>query len=464
MNTVAAPHSLEAERSVIGQMLSGGTKTSGEVIGTQLKPEDFYTPVHQILYDAINESYFGDEPIDPLSVGEKVSKRLAQHWSTDENDAIVRVRDLATQPFSGSVLDHSKVVKIHSDYRHLLALSASIVKEVGDEKRGPEEIAGIVSHQAMRIATASLLTHDLISLGDLGRNYVQQAAQLKKAQEEGIELGAYFGLNFLDEYMKGLQPTELMICAGEPGVGKSAVMWKAGLQFAQRQFQQETGRVGALILSLEMGEGPSNVRLAQTIAQVEGGVLREGKFSKEQMAKITNEWARRKDIPLWFNFASHMRASQIRALVVEAIRRHNVGLVIIDHFRYFDLDEKLSNRTDEDEEKARFLKESIAKDLNCAVICIAHTTKGIENQLDRRPTLSNLRGSGQVAAHADFVGFVYRPHMYATDEEKTTGAISEDDAEFLWRKNRHGLTDIADFYFKAETMDIKDRPQTSWRP
>jgi replicative DNA helicase len=438
-------------------MLAGGTKTSGEVIGTQLSPADFYSPVNQILYDAIYAAYFADEPIDPLSVGETASKRLAQRWNCDEQDAIVRVRDMAMgQQFSGKVLDHSKVVKKHSDYRHLLSLAASIAKEVGDETRGPEEIAGIASHQAMKIATASLLTHDLISFGDLGRNYVHQMERLKKASEEGLELGAYFELRFFDRYLKGLQPTEVLFVAGEPGVGKSAVVWKAAIKFAQRQSTEEKP-IATLVLSLEMGEGPSNNRIAQTIAQVDGGKLREGKIDQTEFTKVFNEWAKRKDLPLFFNFTSHMRASQIRALCVEAIRRHNVGLIIIDHFRYFDLDERIPNKVDEDEEKARFLKEAIAKDLNCAVICIAHTTKGIENQEDRRPTLSNLRGSGQVAAHADFVAFVYRPFKYADEDEKLTGQVSENDAEMIWRKNRHGLEGIEEFYFRADTMDIKDQ-------
>lgn len=460
------PHSLEAERSVIGQMMAGGTRISGEVIGTQLSPADFYAPAHQIVYEAIYAAYFADDPIDPLSIGEVGSKRLARLWSCDENDAIVRVRDMAVgQTFSGSVLDHSKVVKKHAHYRHLLDLAASINKEVGEEQRGPEEIAGIVSHQAMRIATDSLLTHDLISFGDLGRRYIQQATMLMDARKKGIELGAYFGLPFLDRYMRGLQPTELLIAAGEPGVGKSAVYFKAALKFAQRslsQFLQQQQQnpdptkkpIGTLILSLEMGEGPSNIRLAQTLASVDGARLREGNPTEGEFTRIRQEWGKRRDLPLFFNFTSHLRASQMRALVVEAIRRHNVGLVLIDHMRYFDMDRRYENQTQEDEEKARFLKESIAKDLNCAVICIAHTTKGIENTPDRRPQLSHLRGSGQVAAHADFVNFVYRPFMYAEESEKVNGRVSETDAEMIWRKNRHGLDGIEPFYFKPETMEI----------
>lgn len=453
----APPHSLEAERSVIGQMLAGGTKLSGEVIGTQLAPTDFYAPAHQIIFDAIYNSYFSDDPIDPLSIGEIASKQLGRLWSCDENDAIVRVRDLAVgQQFAGSVIDHSKVVKRHAHYRKILDLAASAVKEVGDEKRSPEEIASLVSHQAMRIATDSLLTHELLSFGDLGRNFLKHMELLKQAKEQGIELGAYFGLPFLDRYLRGLQPTELWILAGEPGAGKSFVGVKAAMNFAERQMKQQPGNeVATLVLSLEMGETPNNMRVAQVLASLDGTKLREGSQSPEELTRIEVEWGKRQKLPMYFNFTSHMRASQMRALAVEAIRRHNVGLILIDHMRYFDMDERYDNKTDEDEAKARFLKESIAKDLNCAVICLAHTTKGIESSPDRRPQLSHLRGSGQVAAHADFVSFMYRPYKYAEDADKINGVVTETDAEMIWAKNRHGLDDSDQFYFRPESGEIR---------
>jgi len=452
------PHSLEAERSVLGRIMASGPGIAGEVIGTLLAPSHFYAPAHQTLYETIYENYYADLPLDALTVGEKASKRLAGIWNCDENDAIVRVRDMAIAQttFQGNPIDHAQVVKRHADLRNLLDLTTAVQHEVATEERDPEEIAARLSEQAMRIATSRLLTHEILPFGELGRRYLRQARQLAQARQQGLEIGAYFGLSFLDKYLRGLKPTELLIVGGEPGVGKSAVMWKAAMKFAERQARKpEDMRIGTLILSLEMGEEQSNLRLAQTIAQRDGGKLREGDISEGDFKRITYEWGRRKDLPLYFNFASSLRVSQMRALVVEAIRRHNVGLVLIDHFRYFDLDRRLRNPIDEDEEKARFLSNSIAKDLNVACVCIAHTTKGIENTPDRRPNLSHLRGSGQVAAHADFVGFIYRPFTYADERDKEIGAVSETDAEMIWRKNRHGIDGVAAFYFNPQTMDIQ---------
>lgn len=450
------PHSLEAERSVLGRIMAAGPQVAGEVIGTLLAPEHFYAPAHQVLYAAVIENYYGDLPIDALTIGEKASKKLAGMWGADENEAIVKVRDMAIAQttFKGNPVDHALVVKRHADLRGLLDLTTSVQQEVAKEERDPEEIASMLSEQAMRIATSRLLTHELIPFGDLGREFLREHARMLQAKAQGIELGANFGYKFIDRFTQGIQPTELWILGGEPGVGKSAVGWSAVKRFAERQSRLDN-QIAALVLSLEMGKEPSNQRLASQLAGIDGGIIRRAETDNQQFQKIRYEWGRRKDIPLIFNFSSTLRVSQMRALIVEAIRRYNVGVVLIDHFRYFDLDKRRPNTIDEDEEKARFLKESIAKDLNVAVICLAHTTKGIENTIDKRPNLSHLRGSGQVAAHADFVSFVYRPYTYAEEVDKSAGNVVETDAEMIWRKNRHGLDGIAPFYMELSTMDIR---------
>jgi replicative DNA helicase len=453
---VTVPHSIEAERSVLGQMLSN-EKLIGEVIGTKLAPDDFHIPAHRLLFEQISIAYYADTPTDALSIGEGCAAHLAKLWSCTDQDAVTRTRELALgQQFTGSAIDHARVVKKHADMRHLLDLAKSIENAVNADEKGPEEIAGLASHNAMKIATSTLLTHDLHTFGDLGRRYIKSLQELRQLRAQGIEVGAKFDMQFIDHYTRGLRPTELFFGAGEPGVGKSAVFWHAGLKFAQRQMRKDPeDRVGTLILSLEMGEEPSNIRIAQGLAKIDGGKLREGDVSDEQVKTIIDEWGRRRELPLYMNFQSALRLSQMRTLIVESIRRYNVGLVIIDHFRHFDMDDKYQSKTEEDEDKVKALKQ-MCKDLNIAVICVAHTTKGVENTNDGRPFLSHLRGSGQIAAEADFVAFVYRPFMYASDEDKLEGYIKETDAELIYRKNRHGLDGIVPFYMQLETMDIHD--------
>jgi replicative DNA helicase len=357
---------------------------------------------------------------------------------------------------AGNVRDHAAIVRAESNKRRLLEVATSIEESVRDGL-DPEQAASIASESAMRIATDTLLSHEIIDFGTLGRRYWQQAQAERAAVAAGIELGARFGFRFIDRYTKGLRPTELLICGGEPGAGKSSVWWKAAINFAEKQSRRppEQKKIGTLVLSLEMGEEPSNMRLAQTLTGISGTLLRDAKMTDLDMAKIATEWGRRREIPLWFNFTSTLRESQLRALVVEAIRRHNIGVVVIDHFKHLHTDQRFRNPVDAEEQKAAFLKTAIAEDLNVAVICLAHTTKGVGDTPDRRPQLTHLRGSYQLAAIADFVCFVYRPIMHATQEEVSKGEVHEKDAEMIFRKNRHGILGETPFDFDGETMAIK---------
>lgn len=450
------PHSLEAERSVLAQMLRGGEKVSSVVVGTLLEPRHFYAPAHKVVYETLYEHYYGDLPMDAVSVGTAASKKLAKLWSIQEGEAVERVRELSNETFGGKVLDHAQIVKRKADYRDLLDVLAQAEGEVAKEEKLPEEIASLASQASMRIATNTLLIHEIVSVGDMGRRYYQQAVKQKRAYESGTELGVKFGHAFLDDYTKGLRGTELFLLAGEPGVGKSAIIVDSAIRFAQKQMARaEDQRIATLMLSLEMGEEPTNMRIASSMAKIDGGKLREGRITDGELGMILREWGRRKDIPLYFNFASNARASQLRALVVEAIRKHNVGLVVIDHFRHFAMDRYYQSQIEEDEAKVKFLKEAIAGDLGTAVVCLCHTTKGIGDARNSRPNLTHMRGSYQVAAAADFVSFAHQPFMYASDEDRESGEVTEDQMEMIWEKNRHGYKGIAQFRMQAAVMHVE---------
>lgn len=448
------PHSPEAERSVVAQILKrpGGVT---EVVGTLLEPSHFHDVGMRTLYGEIVSAHYADEPIDPLSIASQCEKTLARLWRVDEAEVAPRVAALAAQEYAGAPTAHAKIVKRDADYRALLDLAALVTAQVGAEKEGPEELAGALSHEAMRIATDTLLTQELLTFEQVGRRFVQAQRTAMAARAAGVPLGAYFDLSFLDSYMRGLRPSETFVLAGDPGAGKSAIAWKAGLNFAEKQMQQpKEERIGTLVLSLEMSEEPSSNRTASMVSGVDGGTLREGKTDDDQLAKIIAEWGRRKEIPMVFNYASTMRSSQLRAIVVEAIRKYNVGLVIIDHFRYVDMEGRFDSVIDREEELMKFLKQDVATQLNVAVIVLAHTTKAT-NRDDGRPALANLRGGQLVSGHSDYVAFVYRPYEHASQDQIDAGTVSRTDAEMIWGKNRHGLTSTARFMFDPSTMFIK---------
>lgn len=453
------PHSPQTEWSVVSQMLAK-PNVIGEVIGAQVEPEDFYSQDCRQLYEAIVTAHYADQRIDALTMAEALRFQLSNLWSCEESEVSDRLyqRQLAATMNSDAAADHAILLRQMGDKRRLQALCLQAIHAIEDGSMSSEEVGDYLTTEGAKITTGAVARGEILSWVDTGREYVKYLKRLKLAKERGVELSAYTGLKFIDHYTKGLGPGELMMCAGEPGVGKSAVVWVAAEGFARRQmFKEANRRIGTLVLSLEMGLVPSSTRLAQTMTKLDGGRLREGEVSDEEVDKVVQGFLRYKDLPMFFNFASNFRASQMRALIVDAIRRHNIGLVVLDHFRMFDLDRRVHNPNQEEELKARFLKESIAKDLNVAVVCLAHTIKLKREGSDGRPTLSDLRGSGQVAAHCDIVNFIYRPYMYASQHEIEDGhAPDPTAAEMIWSKNRNGELGTSYFYFNPAEMQVRD--------
>lgn len=458
--TPAAP---EAERVVLGAILND-PKLATEMVDAALAPEHFHDGANRTVFEAIQQAYYADDPIDPVVIAAENKRRLAKLWMIDEADVVRRVVGLKASPLAqADPRANARLVRAAFNMREILNLANLALMQVQNQHAEPEVIASDISKRAMEIATSTLSTHEILSFEQLGRNWLKHAQRTMVAREQGRELGVWFGKKWVDDFTNGFQPSELMIAGGEPGVGKSAVWWRLVKLFAERQqkFQEarelagdtEDKRIAAKILSIEMGEVPSSNRMAQSIGGIDGAALRSGRVTREDLTRTAEDWAKQKKIPLYFNHASAMKASQMRALIIEAIKRHNVGLVLIDHFRYFDMDRVPHTANEHDDDKVRFLKQGLAKDLDIAVICIAHTTKSIE-RADKRPMRSDLRGSGMIAAEADFINFIYRPWKYASDRDREAGKVTRTEAEIIHDKNRHGGESKADFYFNPATMQV----------
>lgn len=448
-----APASQRAEEALLGAIFRD-PNIAPEVIGSSLDPQHFFFRPYRLVYEEIVEAYYADDPIDPLVISEKIGKQIAQAWKLGEREAIDRVMGLRSVTAEAPPLSLGAIVKRHHDFRELLALTERARNDILAETGDPEAIAGEISANAMKVATAALTKYETVSHGDLGRRWVQEKRLQQAAVAAGMELGAHFGIPAIDDFTKGVKPTELLIAGGEAGVGKSALWWKAGRSFAQRQSARpEDQQVATAIFSLEMGEEPSSDRMAQMISGVESDRLRMATLSKDELFNAARMWAAEQKLPIFYNHAGHVRCSQLRAMIVEQIRRNNVGVVIIDHFRFIHPDDSTLRGNDADDEVVMFLK-GMAMDLNIVVICLAHTVKAIE-RADKRPRMGDLRGSGMISAFADFVCFVYRPYKYASDKDKERGMVDENEAELLWEKARHAGEGSAEFYMNLATMSIR---------
>ncbi len=454
---LVAPTNVAAEWSVLGHMLNSPA-VIGEVIGVPLEQADFSQPDTRAVYAASVERHYQGKPVDPLIVGEIVREELARSWNADPaHVGTLLERRTREAMVTGSVLEHAGIVKRLSTNRKLMDTCYQALSAITEGRVTPEEIGDQLSSSALQVTAGTQRRSELMSWMDTGRDFVTQLQRVIKARQQGLEVGVYTGLPFIDEYTVGISPGELCFLAGEPGSGKSATAWAAGLGFAARQLTRpEEKRVGTLLLSMEMNLYGSTMRIVQSLTGIDGTRLREGAINESDYRHILREWKDREALPIYFNFASNFRTSQMRALIAEGIRRHNIGFVIIDHFRMIDTDRSYQNNNDADEAKVRFLKESVCKDLNVAVMCLAHTVKARDRD-NPKPRMGDLRGSGMISAFADQIGFLWSPYKYMSDQARVEMSASPSDVELLWEKNRWGSPATAQLMFKAETMQVLPR-------
>lgn len=447
------PASQRAEESVIGVLLRSHDART-EIISSALEEEHFYFRPYRLAYQEVVERYYADDPIDPLSVAEAIGPRAAEQWHVSEREAVDRLIALAKPDPAEDipVREHARIIKRHHDYRELLSITNHALEDAIEQDQDPEEIAGVLSAAATRIVTGALTHNELVTYMELGRRWTRATQAEIAARAAGVELGAFFGIKALDEFIKGLRPTELMILGGDPGVGKTGLVMSMIRNFALRQMRKEPGqRVGTFFLSLEMGEKQTGDRYAQMESHADGERLRLGTLTRAELREIAAKWAQNRDLPIVVNYSGELRESQIKALCVEAIQRHQVGLVVIDHFRFIKADEKFEKQTEAEEQVVKFLKANLAKDLNLAVVCLAHTTK-TEN---RRPVMDDLRGSKMISAFADIVSFMYWPWKQASQEKRERGVVDRHDYEIIHDKVRAAPPGTGDLYGDMSTMSFR---------
>ena len=445
------PASQRAEESVIGALLRSEEVRTG-IIGSGLDGSQLYYRPYRLVFEEVVQRYYADEPIDPLIVAEALGPRLAEQWDISEREAVDKVVALADQDPADalSAVEHAEIIKRHHGYRELRRIAGEMMNAAIEQQDTPAEIAGRVSTAAGNIITGGLSQRGLDTYTGLGQNWMRAARTDLAARAAGVELGAYFGIPAVDDFTKGLRPTELWVLGGDPGVGKSAIAWVCAHRFARRQMRRPPERrVGVLIFSLEMGKYQSSTRFAQIESGADGEMLRSVLYTEAQLMEIARKWAANRELPIVVNHAGYLRESELKALCAEGIRRHNTGLVIIDHFRFIKPDQRVENKTEADEQVIAFLK-GLAKELNVAVVCVAHTTKG---QDGRRPAIDDLRGSKMISAFADLVSFPYWPYEHASENARKI--MAREEYELIWRKVRQGQPGTGELWMDMSTMTIR---------
>ncbi|WCK54503.1 replicative DNA helicase [Aneurinibacillus sp. Ricciae_BoGa-3] len=423
------PQNIEAEQAVIGAIFL----EHEALINVQdiLLPEDFYRTAHQRIYHAILSLAERSEPVDLVTVTAELENRK----ELDDIGGVTYLTDLATSvPTAANVEYYARIVEEKALLRRLIRAATKIA---ADGYTSAEDVPGLLNDaekSIMEIAQrrhASSFTH----IKDVLMETYEQIEAL--AANKGEVSGVPTGYPDLDKMTSGLKPSELIILAARPSVGKTA--------FALNVAQNVAARAGApvAIFSLEMGA----TQLVQRMICAEGNIdaqrMRTGYFADEDWHKLTMAIGTLSAAPIYIDDTPGITVSDIRAKCRKLKAEAGLGLILIDYLQLITGRRGGDNRQQEISEISRTLK-LIARELECPVIALSQLSRAVEQRQDKRPMLSDIRESGSIEQDADIVAFLYRDDYYDKETEK------KNIIEVIIGKQRSGPTGTVELAFLKE--------------
>jgi len=456
--TEATAHSIEAEQAVLGAVLMNNDAFG--VIAGRITAEDFYEPVHQSLWEICSDLINRGRPANPITVRTFIPDGLQIDPNTTIKQYVARLAAAATTIINAP--DYAQTIRDMADRRRLASVGEELLVRrdpLGVERLAAEAIARL---DAVIVARTRHHTPQVNMSQAVGR--ALDAAS--EAYQRGGEIsGITWGLRALDRKTLGLQRGELIVAAGRPGMGKSAL----GCSVARRSAEKGT-RV--LMISLEMGDISLTHRmLTDELFDRHGplaySLLRSGKFQAVDYERLADAGERLKLLPITIEQRPGLTVGQITALTRQHQRKHGLDLLVVDHMHLVRPSERYAgNRVAEVGEISGALK-ATAKDLGIAVLALCQLSRGVEQREDKRPTLSDLRWSGEIEQDADLIIMLHRQAYYL--QRLLTSGSAEEQAEALTKlekcsnvleaiveKARNGPTGIVHLFCDIGANVVRD--------
>lgn len=413
------PHSPEAEQSVVGSMImdKDAIVAASEVI----TGDDFYQQRYGILYEAMLELFNEGKPVDLITLQNKLKEKDVP----PELCSLEFIRDLITSvPTSANVRYYANIVKEKSMLRQLIKVTEAITNECYLDKEKLETILED-SEKKMFDVLQKRNTGDFVSIRDIVFKSLEsiEAAARNKGSVTGVATGFYD----LDYKTAGLQPSDLILIAARPSMGKTAFV----LNIAEHVVLK--GNVTTAIFSLEMSKDQLVKRIMAMHSKVNSQSIRTGDLSDEDWLKLVDSARMIGNSNLIIDDTSSISISELRSKCRKFKLEHNLGLVIIDYLQLMTGSKKNESRQQEISEISRSLK-GLARELSVPVVALSQLSRAVEQRPDKRPMLSDLRESGAIEQDADIVMFIYRDDYYNHDSEEA--GISE----IIIGKQRNGPT------------------------
>jgi replicative DNA helicase len=433
------PNSLEAEVSVLGSILLD--PESIIKVSDFLRADDFYAQSYGDVYRVMLDLSTQRKPIDIVTVSEAL---FAQGILENMGGSAV-IAELATAvPTASHIFEYAQIVKTKSTRRKMIRAGQNIVGYGYNEKSPIEEILEEAEKEIFSV-TQTFLRNKFIPLKEILKERYDIFSERHGQEEEGTSGGISTGFHGLDVFLSGFQPSDLIILAGRPSMGKTAL----ALTFAMDAAIKQKKVVG--VFSLEMSKEQLVDRMFASRLAVDAWKLQRGKLSDQDFQKMGNVMEELSQAKIFIDDSVDSSIPELRAKTRRLQAEHGFDIILVDYLQLMSTGNQslMGNRVQEISEISRSLK-GLARELHVPIVALSQLSRGVEARPDKRPVLSDLRDSGAIEQDADVVMMIYRDDYYHEDSDYP--GITEVHV----RKHRNGPTGRCDLRFDRTQMRFYD--------
>ncbi len=414
------PHSVEAEQSVLGGLMLDSRAL--DQIADRLHENDFYRNEHKLIYRSMARLVEQSKPIDVLTV----SEALREMHELDQAGGDVYLFELANNtPSAANITAYADIVRERAILRKLIAAGNDIIDSAFNAQgRSMVELLDTAEQKVFAISETGTRGSGPINIKEYLAKTMDKIDTLFHSNNAitGVPTGYYE----LDEMTSGLQPSDLVIVAGRPSMGKTTFAMNIAENVAIKS------RLPVLIFSMEMPGESIVMRMLSSLCKIDQLKIRTGKLADEDWPRISSTVSLISDAPVFIDDSAGLSPAEMRARARRLAKEYGqLGLIVVDYLQLMQVPGFSENRTAEISEISRSLK-GLAKELKVPVIALSQLNRGLEQRADKRPVMSDLRESGAIEQDADLITFIYRDEVY--NENSPEKGV----AEIIIAKQRNG--------------------------
>ncbi len=452
------PNNIEAEQSVIGSIL-----LSNEIfdeISLIITSKNFYDPMHQKIFGAIESLIYKGMLANPITL-----KNLFENEKDELNipEYLVKITKFSTS--SRQSIEYSKLIYDLFVKRELIKISDNIIDtaKLNDLENDGQQIIQNFEKSLFDLAEKGSFNSSIVKFDEAMRQTIEMASNAYK-NEEGI-VGVPSGLRDLDDRLGGMHKSDLIIIAGRPSMGKTALATNIAFH-AAKNIHDKAEKSCIAFFSLEMSSEQLSTRILAEQSRIKSNDIRRGKISEEQFDKFIETSKNISELPLYIDETPAISIAALSNRARRIKRIHGLDLIVIDYIQLMKGTNLKDGRVQEISEITQGLK-ALAKELSVPVLALSQLSRAVEQRDDKKPLLSDLRESGSIEQDADVVIFVFREAYYLKNKEPRPATVEHAEwqakmneishlAELLILKQRHGPTGTIMLEFEEMFTKFKD--------